>query len=142
MDQVLSLVQRHHLSLQSMQTWLDSAAAVLQRGSLGVELENHTDCERDLEEISTQENNFTSALEELRSLAPLLEDFIEAGAKSGLRENVDRMQLRNTEVVQQLDVYRGLLQRCVLVLMWSQATYVYPAGMCSPYHAYFNNKSP
>ena len=119
---MLSLVQRHHLSLQSMQTWLDSAAAVLQRGSLGVELENHTDCERDLEEISAQENNFTSALEELRSLAPLLEDFIEAGAKSGLRENVDRMQLRNTEVEQQLDVYRGLLQRCVLVLMWSQAT--------------------
>ena len=125
MDQALSLVQRHHLSLQSMQTWLDSAAAELQRASSGVELENQTDCVRDLEEISVQEKNFTAGLDELRTWDPLSEDFMEVGAMSELREKVAAMQLRNTEVRQQLDAYRELLQRCVLVLMWSVATCVH-----------------
>lgn len=117
MDQALTLVQRHYLSLQSMHTWLDSAASVLQRASLGVELENQTDCVRDLEEISARENNFTAALEELRSLNPQLEDFMQAGAMSELREKVEATQLRKTEVKQQLDAYREVLQRCVLVLI-------------------------
>lgn len=119
MDQALSLVQRHHLSLQSMQTWLDSAAAVLQRASSGVELENQTDCARDLEEISAKEKNFTAGFGELRTLDPLLDDFMEAVAMSELREKVEAMRLRNTEVRQQLDAYGDVLQRCVLVLMRS-----------------------
>lgn len=115
MDQVLSLVQRHHLSLQSMQTWLDSAVAVLQRASLGVELEDQTDCVQDLEEISAQENNFIAGLEELGTLNPLLEDLMEAGVTSDLRKKVEAMQLRNTKVKQQLDAHREVLQRCVLM---------------------------
>lgn len=140
MDQALSLVQRRHLSLQSMHTWLDSAASVLQRASSGVELDNQTDCVRYLEEISAQEKNFTAGVEELRSLDPLLEDFVEAGAMSELREKVEAIQLRKTEVKQQLDAYREVLQRCVLVLMWSQVTYICTAGMCSPCDEYFKNK--
>lgn len=100
-----------------MQKWLDSAAAVLQGASSGVELENQTDCVQDLEEISAQEKNFTAGLEEMRTLDPLLEEFMEAGAMS---EKVEAMQLRNREVKQQLDAYREVLQRCVLMLMWSQ----------------------
>lgn len=133
MDQALSLVQRYHLSLQSMQTWLDSAAAVLQRANSGVELENQRDCARELEEISAREKNFTAGLEELSTLDLLLQKFIDAGAMSDLREKVDAMQLRKTKVEQQLDAYREVLQRCVL-------TYVYTADMCSPYGACFNNK--
>lgn len=111
MNQALSLVQRHHLSLQSMHTWLDSAASVLQRASAGVALENQTDCERDLEGISSQEKNFTAGSDELGSLDPLLEDFVEAGAMSEFRGKVEAMQLRKTDVKQQLDAYRDLLQR-------------------------------
>ncbi|XP_027140369.1 nesprin-1 isoform X4 [Larimichthys crocea] len=111
-DQVLSLVQRHHLSLQSMQTWLDSAVAVLQRASLGVELEDQTDCVQDLEDISAQEKNFIAGLEELETLNPLLEDLMEAGVTSELRKKVEAMQLRNTEVKQQLDAHREVLQSC------------------------------
>lgn len=115
MDKVLSLVQRHHLSLQSMHKCLDSAAALLQRASSGVELENKTDYMQDLEEIADQEERFTTSLEELRTLNSLLVDFMEPGVMSGLREKVDTMQLRNTDVKQQLDAYREVLQRCVLM---------------------------
>ncbi|XP_039981880.1 nesprin-1-like isoform X3 [Xiphias gladius] len=111
-DKVLALVQRHHLSLQSMQKWLDSAAALLQRVSSEVELENHTDCMLDLEEISAQEKRFTAGLEEQRTLDSLLVDFMEPRVMSGLREKVEKLHLRNTEVKHQLDAYREVLQRC------------------------------
>lgn len=107
-----------------MQKCLDSAAAFLQRARLGVDLENQTDCVCDLEDISAQEKNFTAGLEELRTLDPLLEDFIEAKAMGELREKVEAMQLRNTEGKQQLGAYREVLQRCVLVLMGSHIIYV------------------
>ncbi|KAG7239212.1 hypothetical protein INR49_029965 [Caranx melampygus] len=119
--EALSLVQRRHLSLQSMQKWLESAAVLLQRGSSGVELENQTDCVQDLEEISVQEKSFTAGLDELRVLDPLLVDFMEPGVMSGLRETVETMQMRNTEVKQQLDAYREVLQRCTA--LWSSFTH-------------------
>ena len=115
MDKALSLAQRHHLSLQSMQKWLDSAAALFQRVSLGVEMENRTNCVQDLEEISTQETSFKAGLEEQRTLDPLLVDFMEPGAMSGLREKVESAQLRYVEVKHQLDAYGEVLQRCVLL---------------------------
>lgn len=118
-DQALSLVQRYHLSLQSMHTWLDSAASVLQRVSSGVE----TDCVQDLEEISAQEESFTAGLEELRSLDPLLGEFMPAETTSELRQKVEAMQNRKTEVKQQLDGYRDVLQRCVLNLIWNRRIY-------------------
>jgi len=113
-DQALSLVQRYHLSLQSMQKWLNSAAALLHGATSGVELDNHTDCLRDLQETSAQENNFAAGVEELMTLDPLLTDFVEAGVMSGLREKVQAMQLRRIEVKQQVEAYREVLQRCVL----------------------------
>ncbi|XP_028460256.1 nesprin-1 isoform X2 [Perca flavescens] len=111
-DQAFSLVQRHHLALQSMQKCLDSAAAFLQTASSGVDLENQTDCVWDLENISAQEKNFTAGLEELRTLDPLLEDFIEARAMGELKEKVEAMLLRNTEGKQHLGAYREVLQSC------------------------------
>ncbi|XP_031731325.1 nesprin-1 isoform X8 [Anarrhichthys ocellatus] len=111
-DQALSLVRRQHLSLQSMQKCLDSAAALLQRASSGVDLENQTDCVWDVDDISAQEKNFTTGLEELRTLDPLLEDFMKTEAMGEFREKVEAMLLRNTEVKQQLDVYREMLQSC------------------------------
>ncbi|XP_063352154.1 nesprin-1 isoform X7 [Pelmatolapia mariae] len=116
-DQVLSLVQRHHLSLQSMQKWLDSAAALLQRATTGVELENQADCAQDLEEILAKEKNFKAGLDEFGTLDPLLVDFLEAGVMRGLREKVNTMQLRSTEVKQQVDTYREVLERCAA--LWS-----------------------
>uniref|UniRef100_A0A3B4YE87 Spectrin repeat containing nuclear envelope protein 1 n=1 Tax=Seriola lalandi dorsalis TaxID=1841481 RepID=A0A3B4YE87_SERLL len=121
LDEALSLVQRHHLSLQSMQKWLESAAVLLQRASSGVELENQADCVRDLEEISAQEESFTAGLEELRALDPLLVNFMEPGVMSGLREKVETVQMRNTEVKHQLDACREVLQRCIA--LWSSFTH-------------------
>ncbi|CAJ1078482.1 nesprin-1 [Xyrichtys novacula] len=111
-DQALSLVQRHHLSLQCAQTWLDSAAAVLQRASSGVELENQTDCVHDLEEILVQEKDFTAGLEELKTLDPLLEEIMQTRVMSELREKVKAVHLRWTEVKQQLEAHREVLQSC------------------------------
>lgn len=100
--------------MQSMHTWLDSATAVLQRASTGVELENQTHCAEELEDVLAHETHFTAGLEEQRSLNPLLADFMEAAVMSKLRENLDAMQLRKAEVKQQLEAYTELLQRCVL----------------------------
>lgn len=97
-----------------MHTWLDCATVVLQRASTGVELENQTDCMEDLEDALARETHFTAGLAEQRSLNPLLGDFMEVGVMSKLRENLDAMQLRKTEVKQQLVSYRELLQRCVV----------------------------
>lgn len=113
MDQALSLVQRYHLSLQSMHTWLDSAVSVLQRASSGVELESQTDCARDLDEISAQEKTFTAGLMELRALDPVLVNVVESGAMSELRENAEALQLRKAEAEQQMEAFREALQRCV-----------------------------
>lgn len=119
MNEALSLVQRHHLSLQSMQKWLDSAAALLQKASSGVELEKQTECVQELAEMTNQEQNFTAALEELKSLNPLLMNFMESGAMEELRQNVETMQLRKTDVKQQLDAHREVHQRCVSILHYS-----------------------
>lgn len=100
--------------MQSMHTWLDSATAVLQRASTGVELENQTNCVEELEHALAQETHFTVGLEEQRSLNPLLADFMEVGVMSKIRENLDAMELRKAEVKQQLDAQIELLQRCVL----------------------------
>lgn len=105
-----------------------------------MELENQTDCMRDLEEISAQEKNFTADLVELRSLDPLLEEFMDAEAMCELRERVEAMQQRRIKVKQQLDAYREVLKRCVLVLKWSQIKYIYTPGMHSPNDVYFNYK--
>lgn len=107
---------------------------------MGVELENQTDCVRDLEEISSQEKNFTADLVELRSLDPLMEEFMDAEAMCELRERVEAMQLRRMKVKQQLDAYTEVLKRCVLVLKWSQIKCIYTPGMHSPYDVYFNYK--
>lgn len=125
MDQALSLVQRHHLSLQSMQKWLDSAAALLQRVTTGVELENQADCAQDLEEILAKEKNFKAGLQEFGTLDPLLVDFLEAGVMSGLREKVNTMQLRRTKVQQQVDTYREVLERCVLYQVYIYSLYLF-----------------
>ncbi|XP_037304616.2 nesprin-1 isoform X8 [Pungitius pungitius] len=111
-DQALSLVQRHRLSLQSMQTCLDSAAALLQRASSGVDLENQADCVWEVEDVSAWETNFTTGFEELSTLDPLLENFIKAEAMGEFREKVMAMLLRNTEIKKQLDAYREMLQSC------------------------------
>lgn len=115
MDQALSLVQRYHLSLQSMHTWLDSATSVLHRASSGVELESQTDCVRELDEISAQEKTFTAGLMELRALDAVLVNVIESGAMSELRENAEALQLRKAEAEQQMEAFREALQRCVSV---------------------------
>lgn len=115
MDQALPLVQRYHLSLQSMHTWLDSAGSVLQRTSSGVELESQTDGVRELDEISAQETTFTAGLMELRALDPALVNVIEPGAMSELRQNLESLQLRKAEAVQQMEAFKEALQRCVSV---------------------------
>lgn len=113
MDRAAAPVQRYHLSLQSIHTWLDSAAAVLQRAGSGVELESQADCVlRDLDEVSAEEEKtFAAGLMELRALDPVLANFVEPGAMSELRENAEALQLRKTEAERQMEAFREALQR-------------------------------
>lgn len=116
--------------------------ALLQRATSGVELENQADCTRDLEEISNEEKSFTAGFEECRALDPLLVDFVEAGVMSGLRGNVQALQLRSTEVKQQVDAYREVLLRWVFICnIWTQVYSLYMFHMCKTLrivHIFYN----
>lgn len=98
-----------------MQKWLDSVADLLQGTGSGVDPENHTDCMQDLEEVLAQEKNFTAGLEELKTLDPLLVDWMDAAVMSGFRKKVQTMQTMKSELKQQVDAYREVLQRFVLI---------------------------
>ncbi|MED6283585.1 hypothetical protein CHARACLAT_010424, partial [Characodon lateralis] len=112
LDQALAVVQRHHLSLQSMQEWLDKIATLLHETRSGVEIEFHKDCMRDLEIILAQETNFTTSSEEIKTLDPLLVDLVEGGVLKQIRKKIQSMQQMKKEVKLQVDVYREVLQRC------------------------------
>lgn len=99
-----------------MQRWLDSIADLLQGTSSGVDPENHTDCMQDLGEVLAQEKNFTAGFEELKTLDPLLVDFTDAAVMSGFRTKVQSMQMMKSELKQQVDSYREVLQRYVLII--------------------------
>lgn len=107
-----------------------------------MELENQTDCMRDLEEISAQEKNFTAGLEELRTWEPLLVNFVDTEVMSKLVEKVEAMQLRKTEVKQQLEAYREVQQRYVLMysdVHYSKCLCVWIQILCeSSHHTYSN----
>lgn len=106
-DGALALVQRCHLSLQTMQKWFDSAVALLQRTNAGVDLKNQADCSQEVDAVFTQEKSFTVALEELRTLISMM-DFMEPGVMS---EKIELMQQKHTEVKKQLEAYRKTLER-------------------------------
>uniref|UniRef100_A0A3B3YSL6 KASH domain-containing protein n=1 Tax=Poecilia mexicana TaxID=48701 RepID=A0A3B3YSL6_9TELE len=91
LDRALSLVQRHRLSLQSMQEWLDNVSTLLHEARSGVEIENRKDRMRNLEEILAQEKNFTTSAEEIRTLDPLLDDFVAAGELKQVRTKIQSM---------------------------------------------------
>lgn len=97
-----------------MQKWLDSAVALLQRTSSGIDPDNHSDCLLELDEILDQEKSFTAGLDQLKTLNLLLVDFMETEEMSNLRHKVETVRLRDTDVKQQLDAHREVLQRCVL----------------------------
>ncbi|CAL9692474.1 unnamed protein product [Knipowitschia caucasica] len=111
-DEAHSLVQRHHLSLQSAQKWVDCAAAFLQRANAGLELENHTDWMQDLEEITAQEKDLTAALDELQIVDPLLVKIVDSVEMRKVHEQVEAIKLRKVEANQLLDVHRNTLKRC------------------------------
>lgn len=137
LDQALCLVQRVHLSQQSMHKCLDWAAEFLQRASRGAELDNQTGCMLDLEELSAQEKNFTAGLEELSTWEPLLVDIVDTDVMNKLREEVESMRLRSTEIKRQLEAYREVQKRCVLCKQMSifLLSYINDEGLD---HAYFN----
>ncbi|XP_027896443.1 nesprin-1 isoform X8 [Xiphophorus couchianus] len=112
LDQALSLVQRHRLCLQSMREWLDNVSTLLHETRSGVEIENRKDRMQNVEEILAQEKNFTTSAEEIRTLDPLLVDFVEAEELKQIRTKIQSMQQMKEEVTQQVEAYREVLQRC------------------------------
>lgn len=100
-----------------MQKWLDSVAGLLHGTGSGVDPENLSDCMQDLEEVVAQEKNFTAGFEELKTLDPLLVDYIDAAVMSELREMIQSMQVKKTELKHEVDAYREVLQRYVLLLL-------------------------
>ena len=115
LGKALSLVQRHLSVQQSTQRWLHLAGAVLQRASLGVELENQDASLRELEEIYVLEQAFVSGLEELETVNLQLEGLIGPGEKKALRKSLEGVQMKSREVKEELRTHQENLQRCVCV---------------------------
>ncbi|XP_077366762.1 nesprin-1 isoform X9 [Festucalex cinctus] len=107
LDQALTLVQRLHSSLQSMQKCLDCAADFLQHTTAGLELEHHADWLLNLEEMNTQQKNLTAVFEEMTTLT-----LVDTQVMSELRGEVEATQVRCTEIRQQLEACREVHERC------------------------------
>lgn len=94
-----------------MREWLDNVSTLLHETRSGVEIENRKDRMQNVEEILAQEKNFTTSAEEIRTLDPLLVDFVEAGELKQIRTKIQSMQQMKEEVTQQVEAYREVLQR-------------------------------
>ncbi|XP_053736179.1 nesprin-1 isoform X10 [Synchiropus splendidus] len=111
LDQAQSLVRSHNTALQSMQKYLDSAEDFLQGARPGLELLNESDSAR-LEEVSAQEENFTSGLAELNTLQPSLVHVCDSEAINKLKDNIDGMQQKYKNIKHQLDAFSEQHKSC------------------------------
>ncbi|XP_061127011.1 nesprin-1-like isoform X2 [Syngnathus typhle] len=111
LDQALSLLRRHHSSLQSVQKCLDRADDFLQHVSGGVELEHHANWTLNLDQIDNQDKNLAAVLEEMMTWEPL------AGTRlmKELGREVEAARLRSARVRQQMEACREVHERCAFL---------------------------
>uniref|UniRef100_A0A8C1T5H7 Spectrin repeat containing, nuclear envelope 1a n=1 Tax=Cyprinus carpio TaxID=7962 RepID=A0A8C1T5H7_CYPCA len=72
---ILSLLQRYHHTLQSVQQWFEDAGALLKHAPQEVDLEKISNCLKDLKNITSQEQTVKGTMQEMQGLVPQISDF-------------------------------------------------------------------
>jgi len=108
---ILSLLQRYHHSLQSVQQWFEDAGALLEHSPQEVDLENISDCLKDLKNITVREQTVKCTMQEMQGLGPEMGEFFSPSVMKQIQQHCEDSYHKGTEVFEQLKQRQDNLQR-------------------------------
>ncbi|XP_067272909.1 nesprin-1 isoform X4 [Pseudorasbora parva] len=111
LQSVLSLLQRYHHSLQSVQLWFEEAGALLEQTPCKVDLEKISDCLKDLENITGRGQTVKCTMQEMQDLISQMGDFLSPSVIKQIQQHCEEFHHKGTEVFEQLRQRRDNLQR-------------------------------
>lgn len=111
LQSALSLFQRYHYSLQSVQQWFDDAGALLEQVSLEPDLEKISDHLKDLEDTAGREHTVSLMIDEMQDLIPQMGDYMSPTVMKHILQHCEESRHKVTEVFEQLKQHRDNLQR-------------------------------
>lgn len=111
LQSALSLLQRYHHSLQSIQQWFEEAGALLEQAPHKVDLEKISDRLKDLENITGREQTVKCTMQEMQDLMPQMGDFLRTTVIKKIQQHCEESHHKGTEVFEQLKQHRDNLQR-------------------------------
>ncbi|XP_043075052.1 nesprin-1 isoform X1 [Puntigrus tetrazona] len=110
---VLSLLQRYHHSLQSVQQCCEDAGAVLEHPPQEVDLEKISDCLKDLKNITDREHTVKCMMQEIQGLVPEMGGFVSPVVINQIQQRCEDSYHKVTEVFEQLKQRQDNLQRSI-----------------------------
>lgn len=108
---ILSLLQRYHHTLQSVQQWFEDAGALLKHAPQEVDLEKISNCLKDLKNITSQEQTAKGTMQEMQGLVPQMSDFFSPSVMMQIQQHCEDSYHKGTEVFEQLKQHQDNLQR-------------------------------
>ncbi len=108
---ILSLLQRYHHSLQSVQQWFEDAGALLEHAPQEVDLENISDCLKDLKNITGREQTVKCTMQEMQGLGPEMGKSFSPFVMKQIQQHCEDSYHKGTEVFEQLKQRQDNLQR-------------------------------
>ncbi|XP_052391485.1 nesprin-1 isoform X1 [Carassius gibelio] len=113
LQSILSLLQRYHHSLQTLQQWLEDTGALLKQAPEEVDLEKMSDCLKDLENITGREQSVKDTMQEIKDLVPQMGDFLSPTVMKQIQQHCEESYHKGTEVFKQLKKHQENLQRSI-----------------------------
>uniref|UniRef100_A0A8C1K642 Spectrin repeat containing, nuclear envelope 1a n=1 Tax=Cyprinus carpio TaxID=7962 RepID=A0A8C1K642_CYPCA len=102
---ILSLLQRYHHTLQSVQQWFEDAGALLKHAPQEVDLEKISNCLKDLKNITSQEQTVKGTMQEMQGLVPQMSDFFSPSVMMQIQSITQwrSFQDKTEEVIRQMN---------------------------------------
>ncbi|XP_048062412.1 nesprin-1 isoform X1 [Megalobrama amblycephala] len=113
LQSALSLLQRYHHSLQSIQQWFEEAGALLEQAPHKVDLEKMSDHLKDLENTTGREQTVKCTMQEMQDLMPQMGDILRPTLIKQIQQHCEESHRKGTEVFEQLKQRRDNLQRSI-----------------------------
>lgn len=111
LQSILSLLQRYHHSLQTLQQWFEDTGALLKQAPKEVDLEKISDCLKDLENITGRKQSVKDTMQEMQDLVPQMGDFLSPTVMKQIQQHCEESYHKGTEVFEQLKKHQDNLQR-------------------------------
>uniref|UniRef100_A0A8C1T930 Spectrin repeat containing, nuclear envelope 1a n=1 Tax=Cyprinus carpio TaxID=7962 RepID=A0A8C1T930_CYPCA len=137
---ILSLLQRYHHTLQSVQQWFEDAGALLKHAPQEVDLEKISNCLKDLKNITSQEQTVKGTMQEMQGLVPQISDFFSPSVMMQIQQHCEDSYHKGTEVFEQLKQHQDNLQRRVPDNMVEKASSMAALHSLLEYHDSFSRE--